>query len=290
MKKLILALIFLISFSSFNKDPGKTVIVTSLEDALKAGSAKLNVTGLGNHSGVSLSATLKNNTPKPILIEVPAGLIFNPSDTSMQDILIVKTEQVSIPALASKSINLIGYCCEATNRSPEKGVSFKIAAKKNVKLQELAKFINSNPFEEDDIQAAVWCVSDGKSVSEIYNLDRNKVEPLRNEVCRITGQKNEWFSKEVNYLVDSQGYINPEPVLVSGLIHLENVKPGSKLKQEVCKANGEVIWKPAKESDLGRGGKITYNFNLKVTGWEKGKYYVKATIDGREVMKKEFEI
>ncbi len=260
-----------------------------LEEAIKKGIIKLSVTGLGGHSGNCISAKIKNTSTQNISLKIAPGTLFKPDDTTMQDILIVKELLVNLEKNSEKSQPLTGFCCISENRCPSEGMNFKLGKVSNPKLIEIAVYLNKSKHDENTMQSAVWSVSDANSVSEIYDEEPEKVRPLREEVCRLTGQTNDWYSTNTNRVVDERGYIQTEPVKIAGDISVE-VKNPAPIYQGVYRENGEEVIANKKVFDISRTGMLTYKFAMQVKGWKKGNYYVKVTMSGKEILKQKFTI
>jgi hypothetical protein len=259
----------------------------SLEEAVKAGVVKIKVKGLGGYQGKCLEATLTAGSKINLIVK--PGTLFKPADPDMQDILVVKEEILALNKGVPKKIQLTGYCCKASNRCPQAGTGFTLSKNENKKLEEIAVYLNKNKFSDHIIQNAVWCVSDNKSVSYVYDSNREKVKGLREELCRLTGQENNWFQTEATHNMDENGYISMEPVHVTGDVTVK-VDKTMILYQGVYKENGDIAWEPHKVAVVTSKGTMSYEFKMYVKGWAKGKYYVKVTNSGKELLKQEFMI
>jgi len=274
---------------SFKTPPPSGSAALLLGEALAKGWIKLNVSGTGGHSGSCLEAKIINLSGKKLSLRIEPGIVFKPDDPGMQDILVVKEQVIEIDGKAGKKINLTGFCCISHNRSPAKGTNFKMSGKTDPKLIELAKYLNKGNYETDAMQNAVWSISDQQSVSEIYDENPEKVKPLRQEVCRLTGQTDNWFNRQVERHVNNEGYIESEPTKVEGRL-IFNIDKPTAVYQTVYKENGEVAWDPGKAIDISFTGEISMKFTVTVKGWSKGKYYIKITRPGKELLKQEFTV
>lgn len=287
MKSLAVFVISAVSFVvySFSGD----LSTYRLDEAMSKDLIKCVATGTGNYSGSSMLATVKNKSDKKLFIRIPPGMIFQPADTGMQDLLIVREALMVLEPGASRTVELQGFCCRSSNRAPSAGISFKPIKTSDPRLTTVAEFINSNKFSPDAIQSAVWCISDKHSVADIYAEDPSSIKPLRDEVCKLTGEKDVWYSSQVEHKVNEQGYIEAIPVEVSGSITI-TLNKATKVKQVVYKADGEVMWAPNADMTIPHAGTISYKFRLEVKGWEKGNYYVLVTDSNKTLLKQSFSI
>lgn len=280
----LLSSLMLLSFAG-----RKDQCTLTLREGVSKGLLKINVSSLGGYSGQCLEAEIRNMSGKHCNVLIEAGSVFNPEDPEMQDILVVKDETIPLDKNNIKKIKLTGFCCKAHNKAPSQGTVFKMGVLKNAKLAELAHFLSKNKFSANVMQSAVWSVSDGESISHIYDENAADVKTLREEVCKLTGQKNVWQNTSVVRHTNDNGYIETAPVKISGEITVKIEKPAA-LFQGVYKENGEPAWEPHKVADISQTGTMTYQFKLQVKGWDKGKYYVKVTSAGNELLKQEFVI
>lgn len=260
-----------------------------LEDALQQQLVKMEAKGLGGYSGEVITLSLSNTTGKSLSVKIPAGSVFHPDDEGMQDIFVVQDQILAIAPKATRWANVSGFCCQASDRSPQGNIGFKYASHPNPKLKELAAFLNGKSFDNGTLQNAVWCVSDNHNVSDIWAEDRTTVQPLRDLICKITGQKDVWYSTATNVTVDPYGHINREAVAVSGAIGFDLKKP-STITASVKATFKDYTYDIPSKLNLPKAGHYEYDFNLRVRGWEKGKYVVVIMEGTRELMKTEFEV
>jgi len=63
-----------------------------------------------------------------------------------------------------------------------------------------------------------------------------------------------------------------------------------RVHEEIQNASGHTIIKSEHHMQL-RGGNVTYQFNIRVRGWQKGIYYVKViNDDSQTLVTKEFRV
>ncbi|MBA3900363.1 MAG: hypothetical protein H0X62_09175 [Bacteroidetes bacterium] len=284
----ILSIFILITASSFITPAERTKVPINVIEAINQGIIRLDVKSKGGHSGGCLSASIKNTASERITILIPPGTMFHPEEPGMQNIIVVKEKLLALNRNESKTTVIIGFCCNLSKKSPSEGMAFKAAKSTNKNLIQIANFINGQNFNDDAIQSAIWAVSDGNRISEIYDENPEKVSSLRKEVSEITGQPITWYATRTNRTTGEDGFINNEPVLVTGEISIKVEKPCT-LIQEVFNEKGEVKWR-IKDMEIPWAGSMNYDFQLRVSGWPKGNYYVKASIPGKVLVKHDFVI
>lgn len=273
------------SFSVSNKEDMATI---SLADAIKNKMVTATYVGAGTYTGNSIKIEATNLQDKKINISIPAGTMFKPSDDGMQNILVTQEQILALGSKEKKSTLLRGYCCEAHDGAPSKDIDFTLSSNKDPKMGMLFAFLKGKPIPDAAQQEAVWCISDGHSVSDIYAPKMESVKPLREEVCKITGQKDTWYSTPKNHSVDANGNISHVTTEVSGLIKFKALK-AAKIHNEIHDATGKLVIKNPNEFDV-KPGNIEYEFGIKVQGWQKGTYYVEVYENEKVVHKQEFKI
>lgn len=261
----------------------------SLDKAMADGLLDIKVSSTGGYSGKCLEIAVMNKTRKPLNIKIEAGTVFLPEDESMQNIFVVNDQAVALLPDRLTRHQVAGYCCEAGDRCPSDGTAFKVSKMNNSKLLQLSAFMHDKKFDDEVKQNAVWCVSDNHSVSDIWSENPDEVKSLREELCKITGQKNVWYSNKNKVTVDESGIINREPVLVSGEISMTIDHPIS-FTREILHEDGSVMFTFPGETNVTRTGKFAYDFELTVRGWEEGKYFVQLRNGDQVLLKQEFKV
>jgi hypothetical protein len=276
----------LFSFGWYVSPGGKPV---SLNEVIQKNIASVEFSSVGGHSGKCVTMKLVNNTGKDHVITIPAGTILEPGDSTMQNIFIVEDQEILLSSKQKKNCTISGFCCQASDRSPSAGTSFKIGNLTNEKLLALAKFTSGKKFSDETLQAAVWCISDSESVSYVTADDKSKIQPLRDLICTLTGQKDVWYSTGSTTSIGEDGYISRVPTVITGMIGF-NVDQPTTVTQVIRSADGTFEYKINADMTVPKAGKYEYDFRLKVNGWNKGKYFISINAGEKEILKQEFEI
>lgn len=260
----------------------------TLDAAIKGKFLSTNVKGNGGHSGNCLKVEFKNLQNKKMSLTVPAGTMFKPSDDGAQNILVPQDQIFVLNPNESKITFVRGFCCEASDHSPAKDMAFTASVNKDPKMQKLFTFLKGKQYPDNLLQEAIWCISNGHAVTSICAPKMDAVKPLRDEMCKITGQVDTWYNTPQQHDVDEEGNISHVTTAVNGQIKFKALK-ASKIHNEIHDANDKLLVKNPNEFTV-KPGNVEYEFNIKVGGWEKGKYYVKVFEDDKVIHKQEFKI
>jgi hypothetical protein len=244
----------------------------------------------GKHSGNSIELVIKSLNKKDIELIIPAGTVFYTSDEGDQILIVVVEQLLVITKARTKKKTIDGFCTEASDGVPGSDMTMAFMPTKREQLQDLANFINeNNGFSDHEIQEAVWCISDKHSIANIYSSDRKKTLKLTQFVADLTGQEVTWHTIKRNHSV-VDGFIQVNPILVTGEVHFSTSKKTT-LKSKIIDTEGNLVFENTQTINVPKVDNVKLDFNLSVTGWEKGTYFVVySDQDEKIVLKKVFEI
>ncbi len=277
-----------ISLSLNIRNPKLESVEIKLADAISQKNVKTEFASNGSYHGNCVKLNLENLGNQSLKLIVPAGTMFNPSDDGMQNILVTQEQILVLNPSEKKTGWVKGFCCEATDRCPSKEITFVLSDNKNPKMQKLFSFLKGKQFGDDVIQESVWCISNNHEVSNLYAENMAGIKPLRAELCKITGQKDSWYSTPQKHSVDAEGNISHEVTRVTGLIKFKALKT-AKVHNEIYDATGKMLVKNPNEFSI-KPGNIEYEFEIRVGGWKKGNYSVKVFENDKVIHKQEFKI
>ncbi len=251
---------------------------------------EVSVEANGNYSGNSIELLIKSTNRKDVELLIPTGTVFYTSDESDQILIVVEEQLLVIAGGKSKRKVLDGFCTEASDGIPTKEMEMSYMPTKREKLQSLANYINENKgFSDHAIQEAVWCVSDGHSLANIYDENAAKTKKLTQFVADLTGQEITWHKVKRN-LGSNGDRIMVNPVFVTGLVQFSTSKETT-LKSKIVDENGELVYENPKSMTIPKKDRVELDFNLSVAGWENGNYSViYYDQDNQVILKKEFSI
>ncbi len=244
----------------------------------------------GHYSGNSVELAIKSSNKKDVELLIPAGTVFFTSNEGQQILIIVEDVLLVITKGRTKKKTLDGFCTEAKQGVPSSEMAMAYMPTEREQLQKLADFVNENSgFKDHTIQEAVWCISDGYSLANIYSDDHKKSLKLTQFVAELTGREVTWCKIKRRH-GQSGGFIQIDPVFVTGMVHFSTSKP-TQLKSKIVDTEGKTVFENTKEVTIPKKDHVEMDFNLSVAGWAKGKYSViYYDQDNETILKKEFEI
>lgn len=277
----------IISLSLLSLCPPNTEM--SFIKALNEKKVEIRIKSTGNYSGHCINLTVKNLSDNTLNLKMKPGTTFVPDNVDEQTLLTVKEHILALKKGTIKTIKIYGYCSEMSDRSPSISSKFKISKTNNDSLQSLISFLGTvKGLSQNIIQQSVWCISDGNSVSNVYNDDLTTTKAMRDYLCGATKQENTWYNTERDVQVDVNNYIINSPTVIKGKIKFTTTKP-SDIEGFIKGPNGEVIMKYPNKMSF-PAGNMAIDFKLKVRGWAEGEYHVIYTNGTEEILNQSFTI
>jgi hypothetical protein len=289
---LILLLLMLFSFMMVNpssKDEKKKYI--SIEDAIKNKIVTARITGKGGHTGECIDFEIKSLIDDDTLIRIEPGRHLVAGDSVLQDILIIKEIQLLLAGKEKKVMNIFGFCCEATNRSPGKGSKYSVGYMADSSFIKLAMFLSTSDLPLDVMQNAVWVLSNNHPINSISNENENdkpKMKELYKLIASTKGleMKFPWYT--LKYKMDTAVLFTNRPVKLFGEFEYSLVDP----------AHVDLIIRDSRNNPVTtlivnrpqNPDNYNHRFTLDVSNWPKGKYYAILFIDNQLRIKREFEL
>jgi len=167
----------------------------SLTDAMaeKKISAVFTANLQSTHYEKPITMSLQNLTASPLLLRCKAGLIFHPTDTNFQSIVINQGQDITLAPGQKQDFHLSGFCIRAGKSSPHSPMSYKIGKPATGKLLQLIEFIESKHYFDIAAQHAVWVISNNYSLDGILSFDGTEQKDL------------------IDFFVQKLGYTAPLP-------------------------------------------------------------------------------
>lgn len=164
--------------------------------------------------GLQLDYRVSNLLNDSLYVTIPAGWRFNSDGgkSDYQDILMTRREILALKPKETKHFNMKGFCCEATKSGPKAGVPYTSGKMADSSLVLLARYLNSNPIDQNTQQYAVWAISDQKETANITHKNDSLAGMLRAFVSGLKGEPLPWYTLLKKAVVTAYGDVNDYPV------------------------------------------------------------------------------
>ncbi|MFL5752131.1 MAG: hypothetical protein ACJ76F_01895, partial [Bacteroidia bacterium] len=154
---------------------------------------KLNIKSKGGYQGQCISMQIKSQHSDTLIVYIEAGRRLDSQDSTEQDILIVKDMFVSLLSKQEKTVDVIGFCCQAHNGAPKEKSIFSVGALADKNLYELGRYLNTAKLSNNSIQSAVWCISDNNELSSVTDDGTEEVGKLRKFLSKLKNVVVPWY-------------------------------------------------------------------------------------------------
>lgn len=255
----------------------------SIENAYKSGLISFKIRGTGTYKGDCLKIYFKNKIEDSLFLLLEAGRRLDSRNNMEQDILVTKDQIFILSGHQKKEFKVYGFCCQATNHSPGKDSVFSIGQTADYNLHALSMFCNMNKFDLNETQSAVWCISDKRPLASIPESN----EKLRKFVSKITKEEIPWYQIEYEKS-SSNTFISDNIERISGNITYTLTKSDF-YNIELRDAKGNLIQNYTNKKPAVKGT-YDYWFDMQVTNYPKGKYFIHIYNGNELVTKKQFEL
>ncbi len=258
----------------------------SIDEFVKKEKIKIKIFGIGGYQGNCIKFDISNKTSDTLFIRIEPGRKLISEDTTIQDILIIKEQLITLLPKASLIRDGYGFCCESSMSSPYKNSKFDIGVMSSQNIVKLAEFLNENRFPISAMQSAIWVFSNNHQISSIIDDDEKKVRPLKEFVANLLGIEIPWYS--ITYAKDTARVFSDKALLIYGIMKFK-IQNNCIVTITVRDNNGMLVETIAEELSYGPGNYF-YNVNLNINNWLKGKYTIFIHDDSKLNTKADFEI
>lgn len=256
------------------------VAARSMKISLKQAIAKrmVSLVGLsqGGYLGRVLNLKIFNHTPLALEISVDPGMIFKPTDTSYQNLVAVGEEQVEVAPKANAELKLQTFCGKSYAMGPRPGLDYKFWKQGDSAMIKVSQYIKKNGLYNYAGQYAIWSLTNGHSVSNIYDqTDASKKLALF--VAAATGKKAPKFYTRTK-VSETQGAAVYSPVVEKYYVDMEwQPRSARNMHVYVVKADGTLLWEQTKGSISSNGHRTIVELDPKHL--KKGRYFVQLKDD-----------
>jgi hypothetical protein len=258
----------------------------SVEDAEHTGAIHLKIfsNGMG-HCGYCIDMEISNMRHDSGYYHLEAGRRLHPTDSTAQDILVTKGQNIPLAAGEKKHLTIFGFCCQEHHHGPIDKSTYSVGHMADAELVELAQYLNENRYPISSMQFAVWVISDHNLLSSITGSSMDSTTPLRETVAKIAHLENTWYW--ITYENDTARLFSGRHSNVSGSLKYY-VPSNTIVNISIYDSYGTLV--KTLSNCPANSDSYTYNMSLDVKGWLKGKYYVRVTQDDVKSVEKTFEL
>lgn len=255
-----------------------------LFELIRKGEITATAKGLGGHEGDCVSLCFTNRTGSPVLVEVKPGSLLVSEDSSLQNLMIVRREQVLLAAHGKGTVDCRAFCVESSDSAPGIDDRFTAVGMAAAPLVRLAEHVSAEHYNDAAVQQAVWVLSNGQSVAEVVGDEGSSVLPLRKFVAELAGVEVPWYTTMHERPITARQAYSPNPVRVNGGFDFA-LNTHAMVTIAIRDAQQHTVRVMGNDRNLGPG-RYTIEIDLIVRGWPGGTYTVDFIQDGSTLLKR----
>jgi len=285
MKKIIIISLIIFEMAALVKSNIASNI--SIAEAIKNKLITVKVKSNSGLGAACLNLKITNLKNRKLNIDLEAGRMFIPTDSNVQNLILVKHEIYELKPNQTLSKNLHALCAQKHDNSPSKDLIFKLGNFAIGQPKKFAVWVDEKEyFKNDNVQNAMWIFTDNTEPSfNIYN------EKDRELLAFVAKAKNWNYDKLLAKFIRTE---NPNPEeFVSNKIFSStltfNVSEPRTLRIVLCDKNNNVVQECLKNEVLSIGTNVKH-IDITNNNFDPGKYYLKIYVDDRMIRRREILI
>lgn len=261
----------------------------SIAEALKNKMIAIKVKSTSGHTGQCLSVRMVNLKNSKLNIIIEAGRLFVPSDSNVQNLIVVKRENIELAPNQVKTNKITAVCAQKNDAGPRQDLVFNTGNFGNTEAKKFAEWLDAKAYySNSNTQNAMWTFTDNIApefsiysehdkemlayVAKAKNLNyENLLKKFSSvnthETSTMPARQKFWFSSTLNFTLST-----PQV-----------------LKVVLCDKNNTVVKQCIAGDTLAVG---TNSKRIEITNddLENGKYYLKVYIDGKMITRREIDM
>lgn len=235
----------------------------------------ISATGTGTYAGEALWVAVRNTSGTSLRTRIPAGWVFQSVQEDVQDLLVVRSEDIVLTPGAERKVLCRVMCTQGPLNGPSEEERYRPGAWGSPALVAVAQAIEAGPYDDHLAQAAVWTISNGYSIAGMGALEGNESDTLRMVTSRLSGQPPPRYG--VDFERGERGVCMGRPLVVRRQFTLES-GAGAMLSVVVLDAQGRVV-KVLEDRRPLEPGRHAMLFEVGVEDWPPGRYAIHARTD-----------
>jgi hypothetical protein len=259
--------------------------VVPLQDALRDGRITLTATGTGGHMGEAIRVQVRNVSGQTVRTRIPAGWVFQSVKEDVQDLMVVREEEVTLASNATTTIACRAFCTQGPLRGPSVGEPYRAGGPGRPEAIALAQAVAAARYDDHLVRSAIWVISNGYPIAGMGAMDSSAADTLRMVVSRLSGQPPPRYT--MHFVQEEGSVCSGRPASITRVFAVD-APAGAVLNAVVLNAAGNVVY-VLDEQSLLEPGRHVRSYAVPVEEWPQGRYAIHAwTTNGAGVHRMPF--
>ena len=188
MKRLAIIIFILSAWAFTNRQQSEKLVLKEAISLKKISMQALKNPG-STHYYRPVVIKVQNTSSQDLTIEIPIGFRFQPKDTNLQPMLVIRPESFALAPNEKKDVLIYAMCMAHSKGGASDGMTYTLTTPAKNNLLAIANKVHELKAYNYEGQQAVWSISDNGGPEDISGADTNQVNKLRAFVCKLTGKK-----------------------------------------------------------------------------------------------------
>jgi hypothetical protein len=261
----------------------------SILEALKNKMIAVKVKSTSGHTGECLSMRIVNLKSQKLNIIIEAGRMFIPADSAVQNLIVVKRENIELAPNQTKTNKITAVCAQKNDAGPRQDLTFTAGDFGKTEAKKFAEWLDTKAYYNNtNTQNAMWTFTDNMPPQFTIYTEKDK-----EMLAYVAAAKNLNYEKLLKSFTTSNtagNYTAPAKQRFTFTSTLNfTLSVPQVLKVVLCDKNNTIV-KQCIPGDTLSIGPNSKRVEITNDDLENGKYYLKVYIDGKMITRREIDM
>lgn len=274
MKRILLLTIALAPLIATAKP---ALIRLGIKQALENNIIKIEAVATGNsYHDKGLRLHITNTSGNQLQLTMSQGVIFRPTDTTQQDLVLAGDEPLAIEPFKDGTVEAQTFCAKSYAHAPVAVHPYKFYKMGSDTLVQLLQYVKMNHLFNYLGQEAVWVITNQHALESVYDASNEFASTkLIERLAQITGQPiPKYHEVHPETTVADQPVYNPRPLHIVAKFEQKLDNP-TKLTLGVFNGAGEMIDKVFENQSFGAKVGHRFTVDFAAADVQPGTYYIR---------------
>ncbi len=261
----------------------------SISEAIKNKMIAIKVKSTSGHTGECLSIRMVNLKNSKLNVIIEAGRMFIPADSNIQNLIVVKRENIELAPNQIKTNKITAVCAQKNDAGPRQDLVFTTGNFGNNEAKKFAEWLDTKAYyNNSNTQNAMWTFTD--NIAPEFSIYSEHDKEMLAYVAAAKNLNYEKLLKKFTSFNSSNSYAPPAKAKFTFTSTLNfTVSTPQVLKVVLCDKNNAVV-KQCIAGDTLAVGPNSKRVEITNSDLENGKYYLKVYIDGKMITRREIDM
>lgn len=236
-----------------------------------------------SHVGKCLQYQLRNTSTSPMTIQLDAGYIFKPEDTTIQPLMVTENKTWVLAAGATIKGYLNALCAAHAKAGPVKERKYSLGNIGSKIMQKFANFVAGKKYQNNNAQAVLWAITDQRDLYGTFTPGKPEDDDFINFVKQ---------EMKIDPTKPGQVFVHKKEVEKKVSVRISETfesRDSGQYMIQICDMAG-IAKLQRQMPDRSAPGEISETFWISTAELPVGKYQVKFIINRKEAHSSTFEL